>query len=65
MTAKRPMTSARLRQLMDAAAAPEPIPAGPMADPRIRAVLLRLREDVAQATERAYRELDRLGVDAA
>jgi hypothetical protein len=57
----RPITTARMRRLMDGPDAPEPAYGAIVGDPVIR-VLLRHREEVAQATERAYRELRRLGV---
>ena len=58
----RAMSPTRLRRLMASPATPEP-DRGPMADPAVRRVLLRLRETVAQATYEALLELRSLGVE--
>jgi hypothetical protein len=62
----RPMSPAAIARLMDQPDAQEPSPTGPqaaLADRRVRGVLLRLREEVAEATCRAFLELRELGVD--
>lgn len=55
-----PMTAERFEKLM---ATPVDGPDGNAIDPRVARVRVMLRERVAQATEEAYRELRRLGVD--
>ena len=51
------------KRLMSSADTPEPLPTGPIANPEVRRVLLKLRETVAQATCEALLELRSLGVE--